>query len=267
MALFHFVQSNPQGRSSGRASVSPALVRVARCAFVRRDTRVRKVQMMRCVRRAFPGRCRGARARVLRSNRRRLTRRAPFFWRRGAMCDRRFVGSRFRDSPVERECTRSPAFRGREIKDCKRTSIRRETVEKDAILDPTKRARKKVVFEKSREGEPSRLRAFPSLVSCPVMSRPPPRAATDAHHAPWPRRRLDVSLLRSDFDGKSEKRDDARRGEAAVHPTFILHNSSVRVAAPAAAPARAFPLYPRARQRLGPSSCPPQGHPRASARR
>jgi hypothetical protein len=46
LALHHLVRSNPQERSSGRASVSPALVRFARCAFVRRDTRVREVRMV-----------------------------------------------------------------------------------------------------------------------------------------------------------------------------------------------------------------------------
>ena len=115
MALFHLVRSNPQERSSGRASVSPALVRVARCAFVRRDTRVREVRMVRRVRRAFPGRCRGVRARV-----RAIEPLAPdatgtcaFFWRRGAI-DRRFVGARLQNAG-RAQCARSPAFRRREI--------------------------------------------------------------------------------------------------------------------------------------------------------
>jgi hypothetical protein len=114
LALFRFVRSNPQERSSGRASVSPALARVARCAFVRLNTRVRKVRMVRRVRRAFPGRYRGVRARVRRSNRSRLTRRARFFWRRGAI-DRRILGWRLRTGERARERTRGPAFRRREI--------------------------------------------------------------------------------------------------------------------------------------------------------
>ena len=104
MALFRFVRSNPQERSA--ASVSPALARVARCAFVRRNTRVRKVRMVRRVRRAFPGRYRGVRARVRRSNRSRLTRRARFFWRRGAI-DRRILGWRLRTGERARTHARS----------------------------------------------------------------------------------------------------------------------------------------------------------------
>ena len=101
LALFRFVRSNPQERSSGRASVSPALARVARCAFVRLNTRVRKVRMVRRVRRAFPGRYRGVRARVRRSNRSRLTRRARFFWRRARSTAGFWVGDYERASARE----------------------------------------------------------------------------------------------------------------------------------------------------------------------
>ena len=99
LALFHFVRSNPQGRSSGRASVSPALVRVARCAFVRRDTRVRKVRMVQCVRRGFPGRCRGARARVRAIEPLALDATGMLFWRRGAIAH----GTSQSKSVVDRE--------------------------------------------------------------------------------------------------------------------------------------------------------------------
>lgn len=62
--------------------------------------------MVRRVRRAFPGRYRGVRARVRRSNRSRLTRRARFFWRRGAI-DRRILGWRLRTGERARTHARS----------------------------------------------------------------------------------------------------------------------------------------------------------------
>ena len=172
----------------------------------------------------------------------------------------RIVGSRFRARRVKRVCTRSPAFRRREIG-------RLET------HCPCVRTRN----EKTRSSEDEKswfrffrffvlcascLRAFAPLVFSPAMSRPPPRAPAGAYHAARPRRRrLDVSVLRS-------QRSETKRAtaEAGVHPMFIF-TPWLRVAAPAAAPARAFPPYPRARRRPAPSSCPPPGRPRPSARR
>ena len=198
MALFHLVRSNPQERSSGRASVSPALVRVARCAFVRRDTRVREVRMVRRVRRAFPGRCRGVRARV-----RAIEPLAPdatgtcaFFWRRGAI-DRRFVGARLQNAG-RAPCARSPAFRRREIgrletRPREARSIKNgfETVEKC-----TSKSRTTVFFSGVGKGSRPNLRAFSPLVSSPASYRLLPQSRTSsARHVARSRRRLDVSLL------------------------------------------------------------------------
>ena len=158
MALFHFVQSNPQGRSSGRASVSPALVRVARCAFVRRDTRVREVRMVRRVRRAFPGRCRGVRARV-----RAIEPLAPdatgtcaFFWRRA----RSTADSWVRDcrTPVERSALAVRLFGDGKSADWKRAHAKRDPSK--MVLKPSKNAPKVAhdgFFFGRREGEPPKF--------------------------------------------------------------------------------------------------------------
>ena len=190
LALFRFVRSNPQERSS-RASVSPALARVARCAFVRRNTRVRKVRMVRRVRRAFPGRYRGVRARVRRSNRSRLTRRARFFWRRGAI-DRRILGWRLRTGERARTHARSGFSQtGNRTSDERNRRFMVQMMTRIMYF-----GERRYVFQREKEGSlVARLRAFSPLVSSRARgdmsssTRPP----ITRHHASA---RLGVSLLR-----------------------------------------------------------------------
>ena len=153
-----------------------------------------------------------------------------------------------------RECTRSPAFRNREIADWTKETVVSWFIDDSHYFGDDAR----YVFQRMERGASrSRLRAFSPLVSSrgdiSSSTRPP---ITPSYHA--------VLASASPFSARKKERSrrSARRRTASIR-RFIRW---LRVASPAAAPASASLPCPRARRRQAPSSCPPPGRPRPSAK-